>query len=151
MHELQVRNYSSQYIEYSRVYTFHHMGTEKLWMWGVLLELVRMKFLLCLLLWPVVDSQTVPYISFMEETLPNHAYVDLHLVGDPDNGGTGVQCHTDLQMCCTDVQGGFHRGDWYFPNKTRLLFHEVRHRCWGTVVYKPDIYQSREDRSCHFP
>ena len=84
-----------------------------------------MSVLLCLLLWSLVEvhSQTeFPYLSFMGETLPNHGYVDLTLVGD-DSGSPGntVRCHTDLTSCCTGRQGQ-HRGDWYFPNGTRLPF-----------------------------
>ena len=37
-------------------------------------------------------------------------YVDISLVGRPENGGEGVQCRTDLSTCCTGTQGG-HRGD----------------------------------------
>ena len=65
----------------------------------------------------VVHSQTVPYVSFMGENLPNHAYVDLTTVGN-DTGDT-VECHTDLFTCCTGSQG-VHRGDWYFPNGSVL-------------------------------
>ena len=40
-----------------------------------------------------VHSQTeYPYVSFMGETLPNHAYVDLSLVGNDDSGSDSVQC-----------------------------------------------------------
>ena len=73
------------------------------------------------LLWSLVYCQTFPYVSFMGQTLANHAYVDLSLVGDDIHGSDGVQCHTDLSTCCTDGQGA-HRGDWYFPNETRLDF-----------------------------
>ena len=72
--------------------------------------------LLCLL-WSLVEvhSQTeYPYVSFMGETLPNHAYVDLSLVGNDDSGIDSVQCHTDLSTCCSDAQGE-HRGDWIPP------------------------------------
>ena len=83
-----------------------------------------MSVLLCLLLWSLVEvhSQTeFPYVSFMGETLPNHGYVDLTLVGNPvlDLGGHSVQCHTDLSTCCSGGQG-IHRGDWYFPNRGQL-------------------------------
>ena len=74
--------------------------------------------------WSVVEvnSQlTFPYVSFMGQTLANHSYVDLSLVGDDISGSDSVQCHTDLGTCCTDTQG-FHRGDWYFPNGNRLPF-----------------------------
>ena len=79
--------------------------------------------LLCLL-WSLVEvhSQTAPYVSFMGETLPNHAYVNLSLVGDDDSGSNSVRCHTDLQSCCTGSQG-VHRGDWNAPgSEMRLPF-----------------------------
>ena len=91
-------------------------------------RVMKMSVLLCLLLWSLVEvhSQTeFPYVSFMNETLPNHAYVNLTLVGDPydyyGEPGEGVQCHTDLVTCCSGPQGR-HRGDWYFPNGTRMPF-----------------------------
>ena len=79
--------------------------------------------LMLMICWSVVEvnSQlTFPYVSFMGQTLANHSYVDLSLVGD-DYGSDSVQCHTDLGTCCSGPQGG-HRGDWYFPNGTRLPF-----------------------------
>ena len=66
----------------------------------------------------VVCSQTFPYVSFLGQTLANHSYVDLSLVGDYDDS---VQCQTDLSTCCSGAEG-VHRGDWYFPNATRLPF-----------------------------
>ena len=58
----------------------------------------------------------------MSQTLANHSYVDLSQVGRPDfGGGEGVQCITDLESCCNSTQGN-HRGDWYFPDGTRLPF-----------------------------
>ena len=77
-----------------------------------------MKFISLLLLsmfelWSLVEvhSQTeYPYVSFMGETLPNHAYVDLSLVGSDGSGSDSVQCHTDLTTCCTGSQGS-DRGD----------------------------------------
>ena len=81
--------------------------------------------LLCLLWSPVeVHSQTntVPYVSFMGVTLPNHAYVDLSLVGNDDSGSDSVQCHTHLSTCCTGAQGE-HRGGWIPPDsEDRLPF-----------------------------
>ena len=71
-----------------------------------------------LLLWSLGHSQIFPYISFMDQTLANHSYVDLSLVGEDVSG---VQCHTDLDTCCSSDQG-IYRGDWYFPNKTILPF-----------------------------
>ena len=79
-----------------------------------------------------VCSQTFPYVSFMGQTLANHSYVDLSLVGDTDSGSDNVQCHTDLAYCCSGAQGS-HRGDWYFPNGTRLPFPTLG-----------DIFESRD-------
>ena len=47
--------------------------------------------------------------------------MDFTLVGPLSNGSDSVQCHTDLTTCCIKEQGT-HRGDWYFPNGTRLPF-----------------------------
>ena len=63
-------------------------------------------------------QQTYPYVSFMGQILINHSYVDLSLVGGASDS---VQCHTDLNTCCSNAQGP-HRGDWYFPDGTRLRF-----------------------------
>ena len=82
--------------------------------------------LLCLL-WSLVEvhSQTAPYVSFMGETLPNHAYVNLSLVGNDGSGSDSVRCHTDLVTCCTGTQGD-HRGDWSAPgSEMRLTFYSV--------------------------
>ena len=57
----------------------------------------------------------------MGQTLANHSYVDLSLVGGDDSGSDTVQCHTDLAHCCSGAQGS-HHGDWYFPNGDRLGF-----------------------------
>ena len=89
--------------------------------------------LLLSLLWSLVEvssQQTFPYVSFLGQTLANHSYVDLSLVGDNNSGSDSVQCHTDLSMCCTNSQGS-HRGDWYFPNENRLPFAGD-----GNVVYE---------------
>ena len=55
----------------------------------------------------------------MGETLANHSYVDLSLVGNDGSGSDSVQCHTDLNTCCSGAQGS-HRGDWFFPNGSQL-------------------------------
>ena len=83
-----------------------------------------MRLLLCLLLWSLVDSQTeFPYVSFRGETLPNHGYVDLSLVGNAEDGSDSVQCHTDLIICCTVcLTINADRPDWYFPNGTQMGF-----------------------------
>ena len=77
--------------------------------------------LLLLVLLSLVEvhcQQTFPYVSFMDQTLANHSYVDISQVG---TDGDSVQCHTDLMTCCSKDEG-VHRGDWYFPNETRLPF-----------------------------
>ena len=78
-----------------------------------------------------VHSQTFPYVSFLGQTLANHSYVDLSLVGDDVGGSDSVQYHSDLGMCCSSAQGS-HRGDWYFPAGDRLPFSG-----------SGDIYESR--------
>ena len=82
---------------------------------------------LLFLLWSLVEvhSQTAPYLTFMGETLPDHSYVDLSLVGGLDSGNE-VVCHTDLTSCCGGGDGP-DRGDWYFPNGDRLPFPGSRH------------------------
>ena len=78
--------------------------------------------LLLSLLQSLVDSQTAPYVSFRGETLPNHGYVDLGLVEDSETGGDGVQCHTDIQACCSTSEGGIRSGEWFFPDGMRVPF-----------------------------
>ena len=61
----------------------------------------------------------------MSQTLANHSYVDLSLVGTTNTQsgvGDSVQCITDLESCCASAQGPTHRRDWYFPDGTRLPF-----------------------------
>ena len=81
-----------------------------------------------------VHSQTVPYVSFMGDILPNHSYVDLTTVGNYNSApGNTVRCHTDLITCCTSNQG-IHRGDWYFPDGNAL----------ANINGSSDIYRRRE-------
>ena len=94
-----------------------------------------MRLLLCLLLWSLANSQAeFPYVSFRGVTLPNHGYVDLSLVGSAEDGGDSVQCHTDLNTCCTS---GLVNDDpyWYFPNGFRNGV--------GFMSGGGDIYQHR--------
>ena len=80
--------------------------------------------LLCLL-WSLVEVQSqteYPYISFMGTTLSNHSYVDFDDVGENRYSSDTVQCHTDLSTCC-DTRQLSPRGDWFFPNGTRLPFY----------------------------
>ena len=102
--------------------------------------------LLCVLvclLWSLVEaqSQTVPYITFLGNHLPNHSYVDLSQVGNNRSGSDSdtVQCHTDLSTCCRSTVG-IHRGDWFPPGSdTRLPFYSE-----GS-----DIYEDRQDMVVH--
>jgi len=99
-----------------------------------------MGMLLCLLFALVkVQSQTVPYISFMGVNLLNHSYLDFRLVGDDKDGSDSVQCHTDLITCCSSDQGP-DRGDWYFPNRERLQFDT------GTLH---EVFEEREAQRVH--
>ena len=79
-------------------------------------------------------AQTFPYVSFKGQTLANHSYVNLSAVGHDDS----VQCHTDLSTCCS-MEQGFHRGDWYFPNGTRL----------SVPPTSDDIYETRGSKTVH--
>ena len=83
--------------------------------------------LLGILGWSLVEAQTYPYISFMNQTVLNNSYVDLSRVQTTENNR--VQCITDLQTCCSGTEG-FHRGDWEFPNGTRLTFQ------WSVQIYE---------------
>ena len=88
-----------------------------------------MSALLLVLLWSLVEvhSQTAPYVTFMDNTvaLPNNSYVNLSLVGGAGSSND-VVCHTDLSTCCHGGAGP-DRGDWYFPNETRLQFLNSHH------------------------
>ena len=67
-----------------------------------------------------VHSQAAPYVSFMGDILPNHAYVDLTTVWeDITASGDTVRCNTDLFTCCSG-SNNFHRGELYFPNGNAL-------------------------------
>ena len=64
------------------------------------------------------QSYPFPYVYF-GEILPNNSYVDLTLVGSAGDSSDSVVCLTNLTTCCSSLQGS-HRGNWYFPNQTRL-------------------------------
>ena len=95
----------------------------------------RTLLLLPLLLVVEVQCQTTPHVSFMGQTLADHSYVDISQVGNDRSGSDSVQCHTDLNTCCSGDQG-VHRGDWYFPNGTRLPFPDIL----------PSIFEARQDK-----
>ena len=82
-----------------------------------------------------VYSQTdFPYVSFMGDHLANHSYLDLSQVGTATNGQDSVLCHTDLSSCCSNTEGAY-RGDWFFPNGSRLQLDD-----------HVSVYDSRGDR-----
>ena len=99
---------------------------------------------LLFLLWSVVRvySRTFPYILFMEEALPNHTYVDFNRVGNITNGSDSVQCHTDLEMCCSYLQdeknGSKHRGNWIPPGSDDRLPY--------CIDANPDVYECHENQ-----
>ena len=110
-----------------------------------------MAVLLLLLLWTVIQVEVVhsqaefPSLHFMNVSLPNHTYVPLSLVSRPEDGGEGVQCRTDLSTCCSSREGS-HRGDWYFPNRSRLPFSlTMEDLRYATDNGRPYIYESRRD------
>jgi hypothetical protein len=79
--------------------------------------------LLLLMLTMVLSSleapcETFPCATIRTSTLVNHSYVDFNSVGERDNG---LHCLTDLPTCCSNAQGD-NRGDWFFPNQSRLQF-----------------------------
>ena len=101
---------------------------------------IRILLLLLCLLWSLVEvhSQTeYSYVSFMGETLPNHAYVYLSLVVNDGSGSDSVPCHTDLSTCCSSGQG-VHRGNWFAPDSEwRLPF---------VGVTSADVYEQCGDQ-----
>ena len=79
----------------------------------------RYLLVLCLLCVLEVDCQTIPRLSFGNNVLPNHGYVDLGMVGTSFNDS--VQCHTQNEQ-------------WYFPDG-------------GTLNESSNIYQQVEPDS----
>ena len=95
--------------------------------------------LLPLLLVVEVQCQTAPYVSFMGQTLADHSYVDISLVG---TGSDSVQCHTDLSTCCSNTEGS-HRGDWYFPYGVRLPLPDGSDIVESRHVQRVDLRRNR--------
>ena len=103
----------------------------------------------------VLSQTTFPHVLFMGQTLSNHSYVDLSLLGSIDD--ESMQCYTDLTGCCSATQG-IHRGDWYFPDRFKVFRSEnlgdiYRRRSNRHV----DLYRKNETLSpsgvyyCHIP
>ena len=111
-------------------------------MWNPLL----LRYFIVLLSVTEVHQLSFPYISFMGETLLNHAFVNLSLVGEHARGIDSIQCHTDLPTCCSSVEGE-HGGAWYHPDGSSLP--DVTH---GGVyethsVQRVDMQQEANDTS----
>ena len=88
--------------------------------------------LLSLLFWSLLEiqSQTVssPYLSFKDKNISNNTYVNISQIGKATDGRDIVQCISVLQNCCNST----HKGDWYFPNGSRLQFGDGIHESRGT-------------------
>lgn len=71
------------------------------------------------LLCAVTGIHSTPYISFMGETLRDHGFVDLSLVGNVASGRDSVQCHTDVSTCCEPTAAGNESdvGNWFAPTE----------------------------------
>ena len=78
------------------------------------------------------QDEEYPQVTFMGNNLANHSYLDLSLVGTSDSDS--VKCHTDVETCCSAGQG-LNRGDWTFPNGTRLPSSgDIYQRCYAQRV-----------------
>ena len=106
-----------------------------------------MGILLLLFLWSLVEvhSETAPYVIFTAGILPNHSYVDLHLVGG-NTGSDPVVCKTDMQTCCNSGAGP-DRGDWYFPNGDRLQFPGNLPLVESRLVQRVELYRQAKNGS----
>ena len=77
-------------------------------------------FLLCVVV--EVHSQTYPFVRYgredtaMTTVLSNHSYLDLTTVGS--EAENRLECHTDLDTCCTSAQGP-DRGESMYPDPPR--------------------------------
>ena len=104
--------------------------------YDILLQMSAVKIsAVCVLLSLCVhcQSQEIPHVRFMGNVLMNHSYVNLSLVGTSDNNR--VSCHTNWDGCCSNTQG-LGRGDWFFPNGTRL-----NHSYYGGDIYEARVAQ----------
>ena len=74
--------------------------------------------LLPFLFWSLLEVHPETEYPYIERIpLPNHAYINLNLVGE---GDAGVRCYTDLDSCCSGSQGVY-RGDWIPPGSEESL------------------------------
>ena len=91
--------------------------------------------ILSVLLWFLVEvhPQTYSYVSFMGNTLPNNSYVNLNHVGDDVSGNDSLQCHTDLETCCSSNEGPY-RGHWFAPGSIESLSHDSNSYIMRVIV-----------------
>ena len=66
----------------------------------------------------IYSLNNVPYITFMGQKLSNHSFIDVAMLGD--TAATALQCHTDLNTCCSDSEG-VHSGVWVTPSEVTEL------------------------------
>ena len=96
------------------------------------MKVLLLSALQCLLFALVeVHSQSVPYISFNSNTLPNNSFVNVTLWQEEPLRGVYVLCHTDMEMCCNRSQGKG-RGNWYYPSGHRLSMRTN----WSAPMYQ---------------
>ena len=62
------------------------------------------------------NCQSASHVSFMGRDLTDHSYIYF-----AKTSTDCIQCHTDVSTCCSSSQGP-DRGDWYFPNGSRVPF-----------------------------
>ena len=91
----------------------------------------RFLLALCLLCVLEVDCQTFPRLSFGNNVIPNHSYVDLGMVGISFNNS--VQCRSDLS--------DNHNGQWYFPDGDPLQTKSGV----GIYQFEPNMGSTRVD------
>ena len=99
--------------------------------------------LLLSLLWSLVEVHSqpaAPYVSFMGENLPNHAYVNLTLVEISNS----VRCNTDLTSCCRNMDG-VAAGEWYFPNASAVRQSSDDDSIFGTLGDQRIVLRRRHD------
>ena len=66
----------------------------------------------------ILPLDPVPYITFDDQRLPNHSFVEITTV---QSGTVVLQCHTDISTCCLDTEREVGDltpllGQWVLPN-----------------------------------
>ena len=89
-------------------------------------------------------QRLTPYLQLRGQNLINHSYVQLSRVSNESS--SSLQCRTDLRNCCSIAQGSF-RGDWYFPNGTRLSFYKEHGFYEGRGAKIVNLYRNKQATS----